>query len=228
MMRKEVSGFVLIVLIVVCGGCHSADSIKAQNNAANNQAASKQSKPMTKIQQGTVGEVGNFSVGVSNLDGSAASLAVWNRKLPQAERNDYLITMTARTGEIVPIGNGFYRVGAIGGNTVEIETEPVKIGGVSFTADTLALPIAGILELHGTSVELTKVSAENGKTFAEIETYDNDYPKQDLAQKGEIVKAKFAAGDFITIGNQKHKIVAVHPAKENARAVVEISIAPVK
>lgn len=231
----KVSGIVLSLLIAGCGSTN-VDLIKAQNNAGNKpniESENRQTKPMIKIQQGTVGKVGEFSVGVSNLNDSSAKFSIWNRALPQVERNDYLITMTARTGEVVPIGKDFYRIGKITENavdqsqeTVEIESEPVKIGGGSFSSDVLALPVAGILELHDTSVELISTKTEGGKTVAEVETYSNNYPKETLAQQGEIKKTVFAAGDEITIGNKKHKVAAVRLAKENVRGILEIAILP--
>ena len=192
---------------------------------------------MIVIEQGMVGTVGKFSVGVKNIaaaDGdktATVDLSVWSDALPKEKRNDYNVKFTAGTGTVVPVGNRLYRIGRISGRngaragSVEIESEAV--GGLKLDDTALAVPVGGNLELHGTVVEIISVAAENGKTSASVETYSNDYPKEELAKKDAVTKIKRAAGDEITIGDRKHKIVGVHAAKDGVPGIVEISIAPV-
>lgn len=234
MLIKNIFGLFLSFLMLGCGGIEF-NSANAQNNG--NKTAVKtgnnQSKSMIKIQQGTVGKVGKFSVGVSNIGNSSARLAIWNNELPQDERNDYLITTAVQTGETIPVGDGLYRVGKIAENasvrpagTVEIENEQVKAEGVSLNPNSLYLPIEGTLELHAMSIELVSIKTEGEKTVAEIEIYSNDYPKESLVKENKIKKLQVSSGDEIEIGNKKHKVTTIYPAKDSIRGMVGISINP--
>lgn len=224
---KFAVGFVPL-LFWACGGGQSPPA-NAQSSRQNvNQTKELKSDSVMNIRQGAVGKIGNYSVGVRSVDASTASVAVSNSALTPEKRNDYNIGFTVRNGDSIPIGNNFYRVSNIAGEEIQIENEPDKTAGIALQENALAVPDGGVLELHGFAVEVVSIESANGKTSAKIEIYSNDSPKQDLEKKNEIRKSTVSAGDEIGIGDRKHKVIAVHARKGNARGVVEISASPVR
>jgi hypothetical protein len=231
-------GIMIALSVLAASGCNASPTV-SNNSAGVNATANQNKNQMTTIQQGTVGRIDAFSVGVKNIALSddeknlIASLAIWNSSLPQAKRNDYTIKFTVRSDEIIPIGDKLYKVGKIVGGsgaargTVEIESEPTNIPGAKFDANALTIPVGGNLELHGSTVEVVSVETEKGKTVAQIEVYSNDYPKEELVKKGKVSKKTAAAGDEILIGDKKHKVTAVHAGGEGVKGILEISISPV-
>lgn len=176
------------------------------------------------IKQGTVGKIGDFSIGVKSADSSMARVAVWNTILPQAERNDYGISFEFKSGELIPIGDNFHRVTEVSSGEIGIETEPDKSAGVNLQKNALSVPDGGVLELHNFAVEVVAIEAANGKDSAKIDIYSNDYPKQDLEKKNEIRQSTVSVGDEISVGDKKHKVLAIYAAQANRRGVVEIAL----
>ena len=187
---------------------------------------------MITIEQGTVGRIGNFSIGVRAVTSSSVDLAVWNSNFEQIKRNDFNTTFTTESGEAIPIGNKFYRIGKIdkkmlgARGTVEIETEPADVPEIKIGENNPAIPVKGILELHGFSIEVSSIENIDGKPTANVEIYSNDYPKTDLIEKGKISVVKISKDDELLIGDKKHKVSGVYPSKEKIRGVLEISISP--
>lgn len=208
-------------------------SCKSQPDIAQSNLNQNEQKPMITIEQGTVGRIGNFSIGVRNLTSYSVDLAVWNSNFEQVKRNDYNTTFTTESGEMIPIGNKFYRIGKIEKNplgargTVEIEKE-VDIPGIKIGENKLAIPVKGILELHGFSIEVSSIENIDGKPTANVEIYSNDYPKNDLVEKGKITVVKISKDEELFIGDKKHKVSGVYPSKEKIRGVLEISVSPTK
>lgn len=186
---------------------------------------------MITIEQGTVGRIGNFSIGVRAVTSDSVDLAVWNSNFEQIKRNDYNTTFTTQSGELIPIGNKFYRIGKIEKNllgargTVEIEKE-VDIPEIKIGENNLAIPVKGILELHGFSIEVSSIETIDGKPTANVEIYSNDYPKTDLVEKGKVSVVKVSKDEELVIGDKKHKVSGIYPSKEKIRGIVEISVSP--
>jgi len=219
----------LPLLFLACESGQSPASVNAQSNKGNsNQTKEQKPDSVMIIRQGTVGKIGKFSIGVRNTDSTSARIAIWDSALPQAKRNDYNVSFTVKSGDSIPVGNNFYRVAKIISEEIQIESEPVKTDGLSLQADSLAIPDGGVLELYGYAVEVTSIEAAGGKTSAKVEIYSNDYPKKDLEEKNEIPRLTVASGDEISIGEKKHKIIAVHAGKGNSRGVMEVSFSAVQ
>lgn len=227
---KFLSG-VFALMLPACAGGKSQTDIARNISSGENVFNQNKQKAMITIQQGTVGKVGKFSVGVRNMTSDSVDLAIWNSDLPQAKRNDYNTTFTTESGEIIPIGNKFYRIGKIDKNmtgasgTVEIEKE-VDVSEMKTGENNLAIPVRGILELHGFSIEVASVENADGKAVATVEIYSNDYPKADLMEKGKISVVKISKDEELTIGDKKHKISGVYSSKDKTRGVLEIAVSP--
>lgn len=177
------------------------------------------------IQKGTVGKIGNYSIGLRSISSSVANIAVWNAALAQTKRNDYLISFTFKKGDVIPIGNGFYKVSDITSDAVQIETEPVKMGNVALHDGDSVIPEKGTLELNGFVVEVNSIDQIDGKPAANIEIYSNDVPKTELSAD-KINKLSAAPESKIKIGDKEYKIIAVYPKQENAPGILEISNSP--
>lgn len=190
-------------------------NINQQNNSA-------KSGSIMNIKQGTVGKIGDFSVGVKSADSSTARVAVRNTILPQNDRNDFGISFAFKSGELIPIGDNFHRVTKVSSGEIGIETEPDK-SAAALQKNALSVPDGGVLELHGFTVEVVSIEAANGRDSAKIDVYSNDFPKQDLEKKNEIRQLVVAVGDEISIGDKTHKILAIYAAQANRRGVVEIA-----
>lgn len=208
--------FIIGFLPLMFWACEGGN-INQQDNKA-------KSGSVMNIKQGTVGKIGDFSIGVKSADSSTARVAVWNTILPQADRNDYGISFAFKSGELIPIGDNFHRVTDVSSGEIGIEIEPDKSAGVNLQKNALSVPDGGVLEMHGFAVEVVSIEAANGKDSAKIEIYPDDYPKQDLEKKNEIRQSTVSVGDEISVGDRKHKILAVYAAQGNRRGVVEIAL----
>lgn len=182
------------------------------------------------IQQGTVGQIEDFSVGVKNIfdddaGNATAHLAVWNPSRPQTMRNDYNVTLKVKTGDEFIVGDSFYRAAEISDTAVELEDAGARI---DLSGDTVTVPAGAVLELHGQSIEIVSIAPAEGKTAAQIEIYSNDYPKRELEQKNAIENITAHAGDEIAIGGRTHAIGAIYSDAAARRGVLEISALPVQ
>ena len=217
----------LPLLFLACGSAQQFASVNPQTNKENtNQTRKIKPDSAMIIRQGTVGTVGKFSVGVRNIvDASSARIAIWNSALPQAERNDYNVSLMIKSGDSFLIGNNFYRAIKITADEIQLESEPDEL---RLQENALAVPAGAILELHGHAVEVVSVDAANGTTSAKIEIYSNDFPKKDLEEKKQIRTLIISPGDEITIGEKRHRAIAVHAGRETSRGVLEISFSAVQ
>lgn len=220
---------IITFLPMALGACDAGQTASgnAVQNANQNMVRVQQKKAdsVMEIKKSTVGKIADYSIGLRSIDNSVADVAVYNTKLPQVKRNDYVVGFSFRKGDAIPIGNNFYKVIDITADAIQIETEPVKNEKAVLQPKATAIPEKGILELNGFSVEVVSVNSSDDKTSASVEIYDNDVPKTNL-DAGKITKATISSGDEINIGDKKYKVVAVSAKHENFPAVLEISNEP--
>lgn len=227
------SKFAVAFVSLLLWACGSQPATTPNGNAQNNRGLNadstqqeQKSDSVMKIKKGAVGKIGDYSIGVRGVDASTASVAVINSTAPSERRNDYNIGFTVKSGDSIPIGKNFYRISKVAADEIEIETEPDKNAGDALQSDALAIPDGGVLELHGFAVEVVSIGDANGKSAAAVEIYSDDSPKQDLEKNKKVDRLTVSPGDQITVGDKKHRVVAVRAAKGNARAVLEVSAAP--
>lgn len=235
-----------LVLSLSCGAART-DSSSEKKVMPNNETATSASSSLIEatnsstltIQQGAVGELGRYRVGVSGAHNVAeATLSVWPQDAPQLSRNDYNAKMIVKKGDVVPIGGALYRVADVindsslkkgGASTtapapgssrlkVLIETQPAVLANVEVQPDSFVITGGGSGELHGREIEVAEITTHQGKPTARLEMWSNNDEKSAAASHKGVVSQEIAAGDLLNLGNQRHRVKSII-APDAARGV---------
>lgn len=232
-----------LVLSLSCGAPRTDSSSEKKVMPNNETAASAASSIETAksatltIQQGAVGELGRYRVGVSGArNATEATLSVWPQDAPQLQRNDYNAKMIVKKGDVVPIGGALYRVADVindssltgGASTpaapgssrlkVLIETQPAALANIEVQPDSFVITSGGTGELHGREIEVTDITLHQGKPTARLEMWSNNDEKAAAASHKGVVSQEIAAGDMLNLGNQRHRVKSI-VAPDAARGV---------
>jgi len=180
---------------------------------------------LVRFRQGQDAAFGEARVGVVQVRPGEAVLSVMSRG--KAQR----VQMTVRSGELVPIDGGFFRVVDVhadpgptvlpGASKAEVVVDPtpVSVGSLELHANSLAIPLGATANAAGFDFEVVSLDADTAK----LEVWPDEFAKPQT--RPQLIKS-FAVtrGGTIAAGERKLSIVAVVPPNPGAglRGFVEV------
>jgi hypothetical protein len=178
-----------------------------------------------RIEQGTVGQLGQCRVGLKAVAGERATVSIVT---PQSAENKCFVSLDVRQGDVVPVCGGFHRVVAVeAGISLVLQPGPLDsappLDLITLTPGAIArlvLPSGPAMAPFASVELLAVVTSGEGRPVARFATWAGD------GDKVGSVTIELGVGDHLQVEGRRCPLLAIGAASDGLPAFVALSIAP--